>query len=155
VNCYVCESAGAIEPAAADAIVNGKGVCRFHTSDLRPREPLQLQPAQKPEEGETSMPASKALDIEAIKADRASGLSFAAIAQKHGCGATTVRAYLMNGAKPERPAKRENGPARPNGYQVTGSGGDLADLNGFLNSRFQSLPLAAKVRLLVDHAAHQ
>lgn len=164
MNCWVCEKARPDYPIPADFLVDGRPVCRFHVSDLSPRAPLPKEAlpvvalderaelhvslplaAENHEGGNATMLfEKKELDLEALKADRAGGLTVAQLAEKYECGITTIRTRL-NSVKPAS-AKRDRASAGTNGNAVAADADDLARL---LDGWWQKLPVLERVRLLL------
>ena len=103
------------------------------------------------------------LDANAVRADLASGMTVAAVAVKYGRAHSTISHYVpRNGAKPSRAAKREAAAvtARANGHKaksngegsglaVKGNRDEIAELNRFLDERFQRLAVIEKIRILL------
>lgn len=149
LSCFLCEAAGA--PVQAIGLLDGKPVCQFHVSSISPPpEPLP-KPTESPEKGKTPMRPSKQFDVEAMKTEHAAGISFIDLGKKYGCAASTVRRHVLNGTKAAaHPAKREQ--PRANGHAVSEPADGLAELSAFLDHHWKRLPLAAKVRLLVNAA---
>lgn len=94
----------------------------------------------------------KELDLEALKADRAGGLTVAQLAEKYECGITTIRTRL-NGAKPAS-AKRKPAVARANGHATMPANGhavaaEADDMARLLDDWWQRLTVLERMRCVL------
>jgi hypothetical protein len=89
---------------------------------------------------------SESLDLEQIRADREAGLSLAAIGSKHGRSKATIFRAL-NGGGQRANTRKVNGNGSGNGHAAPD---ELRALEEIINSRWQHLGLAEKLRLLLQ-----
>ena len=92
------------------------------------------------------MGIERRVDAEAIIADRAAGMSIAAIAMKHNCARSTVSGYVNQ--KDSTPAEGANGQAERTGKSPPASA-ELASLEALADAQWASLPVVERVRLLL------
>ena len=86
------------------------------------------------------------VDADGIIADRAAGMSIAAIAMKHNCARSTVSGYVNQ--KDSTPAAGANGQTERPGKSPAVSA-ELASLEALADAQWASLPVVERVRLLL------
>jgi hypothetical protein len=117
---------------------------------------LRLEQAtlRKFSQGEEVMGMHRRVDADGIIADRAAGMSIAAIAMKHNCARSTVSGYVNQ--KDSTPAAgangAANGPAERTGKSLAASA-ELATLKALADAEWERLPVVERLRLLLSRGS--